>query len=446
MERQWPKLIERGVLDLFLMECRLIPLLVRMREKGAPIDLPYCERLYEELGQDLQVAEQRLKDIAGQPVNPTARDSLMSAFKALGIPIPMGVDKKTKAKKVSFAAPQLEEISHPLAEAVLEYRRTAKVRNVFVKGYLLDKHVNGQVYCSFHPLKSDRGGTRSGRYASSDPNLQNIPVRTEIGKKVRKAFIASHGGRWRKFDYSQIEYRMLAHHAVGPGSEELRQIFINDPGADYHDVTIALIKRLTGIELERRPAKNINFGLIYGMSEAKLAADLGLSSAAGKELFRNYHEAAPFARATMQDAANEVHRFGYVQTVLGRKSDFPLWGKKGFSEDRRAMEYDEACREWGMYNIERSFTHKALNRKLQGGAADMMKVAMVKAFEAGLFEDDACGMPSLTVHDELDWDDTTDPDNPAWAEMQRIMETALPQLKIPIKMDGSVGPNWGDAD
>lgn len=446
LERQWPEMDKRGVLELFDLECRLIPLLVRMRFRGAPVNLQKAEQFYEELGKDLKQTEARLLDIAGQPVNPNARDSLKSAFVKLGIPIPEAVDSKTKEKKISFKAPLLEEIKHPLAEAILDYRRMEKVRTTFIKGYILDKSINGRIHCSFHPLRGEGSGARSGRFSSSDPNLQNIPVRTEIGKRVRQIFEATTGARWRKWDYSQIEYRMLAHHAVGPGSEELRAAYIANPDIDYHDLTAELVKKLTGIELPRRNIKNINFGLIYGMSEAKLAGDLGLSPAGGKELFRNYHEAAPFARATMEAAANEINRTGCVQTVLGRKSDFTWWSKKGFDQERKSLPYDLAVKRWGLYNIERSHTHKGLNRKLQGGAADVMKKAMVTAYEAGLFEESACGMPSLTVHDELDFEDFGDPDNRSWIEFKQVMETALPQLRVPIRIDESIGPNWGDAD
>ena len=137
----------------------------------------------------------------------------------------------------------------------------------------------------------------------------------------------------------------------------------------------------------------------------------------------------------------------YKRQILGRKSDFNRWSKKGWDEDRGlSLPFDLACQRWGTYNIERAFKHKALNRRLQGGAADVMKKAMVDAYEAGLFEDDACGMPCLTVHDELDFDDVSDPDNPAWAELTRVLETSMPQIRVPVKVDMSVGPNWGEAD
>jgi DNA polymerase-1 len=445
LSKQWAAMYQRGVLDLYDTECRLIPLLVKMRFAGAPVNLNTAEQLYDELGTDLVVIEQKLRDIAGQPVNPNARDSLLKAFEKVGLPTPTKIDTKTKEEKVSFDAGVLEDIDHPLAAAILEHRQATKVRDVFVKSYILNKNVDGYLHCSFHPLKNDKSGARSGRFSSSDPNLQNIPVRTEIGKRVRKCFEDHHGRAWVKGDYSQIEYRMLAHHAVGPGAHELRHAYITDPLVDYHDLTAALVLRLTGIKLPRKSIKNINFGLIYGMSELKLAAQLGVDAAGSKQLFKAYHTGAPFAKATMDAASEEAEQYGYVTTVLGRRSDFNMWTSKT-RRNQGEVSYEEACSLWGHSNIERSRKHKALNRKLQGGAADVMKRAMVRAYEAGFFEDYACGIPRLTVHDELDFIDIREPDTTVWRDLQHCMETAMPMLRIPVKMEFGSGPNWGSIE
>lgn len=446
LNKQWPELAKKGLLDLFDLECRLIPLLVAMRFKGARVNLERAEQYYEELGEEAALIEKQLYTVAGQPVNPNATESIRSAFQAVGLQLPSKRDKKTGQDKPSTSADLLEKMDHPLPKLILEYRRTTKVRDVFLKSYILEKNINGRLHCSFHPLRGDGTGTRSGRFSSSDPNLQNIPVRTEIGKRVRRLFEASAGGRWVKFDYSQIEYRMLAHFAVGPGSEELRRAYSDNPDVDYHELTQGLVLRLTGLELPRRNIKNINFGLIYGMSEPKLAADLGLDKARGRELFSNYHRAAPFARATMEEASMHVHRLGYVTTLLGRRSDFPFWGPKRREERTAVPSYGEAVLRWGAFNIERAFTHKALNRRLQGSAADVMKYAMVTAYEAGYFEEGACGMPGLTVHDELDFEDYGSPEAAVWKDFKHHMETNLPPLRVPVRMDMGVGPNWGDAD
>ena len=443
LEQQWGAMATRGVLDLFHIECRLIPLLVKMRMKGAPVDIARAEEVHSRLGKEADILEERIKDMAGQPVNTAAGASIASAFTRLGIPHPTTKDKKTRKEKVSFSVDLLELVEHPIAQMIVERRQTLKVRDTFIGSYILDKQVNGRIHCSFNPLKSDKTGTRSGRFSSSDPNLQNIPVRTEIGKLVRSVFVADATALWRKWDYSQIEYRLLAHHAVGPGAEELRRKFQDNPNIDYHDLVGELILSLTGIDLPRRNVKTINFGLIYGMSQPELAKRLHLDKKAGGGLFDNYHRAAPFAKATMEAAAEEVHRYGHVTTLLGRKSDFPLWGPDG-EYGVAALPYGEAILQWGP-RIKRAYTHKALNRKLQGGAADMMKKAMVDAYEAGLFEDYACGIPILTIHDELDFEDFGPRDAPCWDELRNMMENCV-LTNVPIRVDQKTGPSWKDAD
>jgi DNA polymerase-1 len=447
LNKQWPLLAQRGVLDLFHMECRLIPLLVAMRMKGTPVSIPKAEEVYDRLGGKLEIMEGELKDIAGVSVNPNAQDSIKTAFDRLGLPHPQVKDKKTGLMRTSFSAGLLEEVHHPLSDKILEYRQTAKVKNVFVKSYILDKHVNGRIFCSFHPLKGTGGGTRSGRFSSSDPNLQNIPTRTEIGKLVREMFMLHlTGGRWRSFDYSSIEYRLLAHFAVGRGADEIRAIYAANPDADYHKIVGDLIERLTGLALARGKVKTINFGIIYGMALNALAAALHLPKNEASTLLKDYHDAAPYARATMEMCANEVNRTGQVRTIMNRVSDFTWWGPKEFQNGPRplSLSYEAACAKWGMFNIEIQNTHKALNRKLQGSAADVMKKGMVDAWEAGLFSEDACGVPILTVHDELDFEDYGDLDAPCWKELQHIMETCMDdKLSVPLLVSSSHGVSWG---
>lgn len=443
LDKQWGLMHQRGVLDLFDIECRLIPLLVKMRMKGAPVDMNRAHEIYDTLTARAKIAEQELAHIAGMDVNPNSSDTIERAFKAHNIPIPMAFDKKTQSHKRSFAAPLLELVDHPITDKILEFRRTMKVANVFIKSYIINKQINGRVHCSFNPLKSDDSGARSGRFSSSDPNLQNIPVRTDEGKLVRKAFAAGQGAIWRKWDYSQIEYRLLAHHAVGTGASDLQARYRADPHTDYHEATIELVRVMTGVELDRRPAKTINFGLIYGMSKKELIKRLKLSIAEGNHLYESYHKAAPFIQKTMDAAKDEAVMYGNVQTLLGRRSDFILWGPARFDPGAPGLPYEEAILKYGA--VERAFTHKALNRKLQGGAADIMKKAMVDCYDAGLFEEDACGIPILTVHDELDFEDFNDPDNKAWEEMRHIMENCV-QTNVPIIIDDSKGPSWGEAD
>lgn len=440
LNAQWPKMADRGVLPLFDLECRLIPLLVDMRMKGAPVDLGYTEKFQNELKLGMGSLEREMKDLAGVAINPNASASIQAAFKRNGIPCP--INKKTE--KISFAADLLELVDHPLAGKILEWKQMAKIKSTFVESYILDSNVNGRIYCSFHPLKGEDSGARSGRFSSSDPNLQNIPARTELGKRVRKAFAAHSGALWRKFDYGQIEYRMLAHFAVGQGADDLRAVFAANPDVDYHEVVQNLIKELVGVDLPRKKVKTINFGLIYGMSKPTLTKRLHLTPAEGNNLFQSYHRAAPFVKATMDAAATEANVYGHITTILGRKSDFHLWAPEEYSQDALGLPYDQAVAKYGI-RVKRAYTHKALNRKLQGSAADIMKQAMVTAYEAGLFDESRCGIPLITVHDELDFEDFGDPDAACWKELLEVMENSTP-TRVQVRMDGETGPNWGEVE
>lgn len=437
MDQQWPAMALRDVHRVFDLESRLIPLLLAMRWQGVPVDVPFAEKFHKQLGEDAEGIAGQLKEMAGRTINPYSGDDLAQAFRAQGLTY-----STTATGKPSFTAPFLERHEHPFPKLVTEYRKKMKLRSVFIESYILNSNVNGRVYCQFHPLRGDENGARSGRFSSSTPNLQNIPVRTKEGKLIRACFTATLGGRWRKFDYSQIEYRLLAHHAVGPGADEMRQRFINDPSTDYHEATIELVHQMTGILLDRKPAKNINFGLVYGMSRKGLIGYLGLGDKEGQRLYETYHKAAPFVKATIEATELEVNRFGTVSTLLGRKSDFNQWTSADWNDDNEILPFDEAVQRYA--RVKRAFTHKALNRKLQGGAADVMKKAMVDCWEGGVFAE--TGIPLLTVHDELDFDDVGAIDAPCWTELKRVMETCIPEISIPIRVDGDIGTNWGNCE
>jgi DNA polymerase I-like protein with 3'-5' exonuclease and polymerase domains len=442
IDHQWKEMSRLGLLDLFAMECGLIRLLVKMRYRGAPIDVPYVEQLHDRLKAEVAALDLEIKRQVGFEVNTAASQSLARAFDKLGLPYNRTAStERSPNGSPTFTADFLENVDHPVAQLIVERKQKEKLRAVFLESYLIKNNHNGKVHCQFHPLRGDENGARSGRFASSDPNLQNIPVRTEDGKRIRKAFVAR--GIWRKYDHSQIEYRMLAHHAVGPGSQEIRERYAANPDTDYHDTTIDLIKQLTGTVLDRRPAKTINFGLIYGMSQAELARRLHLADG-GKELFGAYHRGVPFARATMKDASDFAGRYGFVSTVLGRRSLFDSWVPEAYSATAKALPLEQAMAAYG--RVQRAFLHKALNRKLQGGAADVMKKGMVQCYEDGVF--DYIGYPSLTVHDELDFDDETDGQKQdGWDYMKHTLETCMGNLlRVPLLVDMKIGPNWGDAD
>lgn len=438
---QYGELVKEGLLDLFRMECALIPLLLDMRFQGVSIDLDRAEQVQAELLAGAEAYKDKIRNLVGFEVNPNASASLAEAFDHLGLKYPL-----TETGQPSFRQGFLEQLKHPLSDAVLAIRQREKLANTFIGSYLLKSHVNGKVFGQFHPLRSDKQGTRSGRFSSTTPNLQNIPVRSELGRLIRTLFIPDHGHVWRSYDYSQIEYRFLVHFAIGMGAEEARQRYITAPDTDYHNFALDMIAPVAGWDLsdpsalkERRGAtKNVNFGLAYGMGQRKLTSDLGLTEEEGNKLFHAYHSALPFVKATMEACANEAQTTGVITTILGRKSRFNFWEPYNWDRNTVPLPYEQAVREWG--RVRRAHTHRALNRRLQGSAADLMKAAMLQCYRSGVF--DEIGVPRLTVHDELDFSDPGGKDQ-AFAEMRRIMETAIP-LRVPVIADYEIGPNWGE--
>lgn len=442
LQKQWPLLEKEGLLELFRMENGLIPLLVAMRRAGVRVDLAKAEEARESLRLRAEIATKQLASMVGFEVNVNAADSIAQAFDYLGVQY-----GKTTTGRPSFTKDFLNSVEHPVAKTIVEIRKMDKLRGTFIESYILDSNVGGKVYGQFHPLRGDSSGTRSGRFSSSTPNLQNLPSRDEeLAPIIRGIFVPDSGhAAFRRYDYSQIEYRFLIHYAVGPGSEEARAHFNANPDTDYHEMTLDLVAPAAGWDIStkekraksRKPIKNINFGLIYGMGVENLSGRLGLSKKEGTKLSASYHQGVPFAKPTMDLAMKEASDYGTVTTILGRKSRFDLWEPLNWNSNSIALPYEKAILHYG--GIRRAYTHKALNRRLQGSAADLMKKAMWRCWEEGVF--DHTGVPRLTVHDELDFSDEGGRDE-AFVEMQHILETAI-ALRIPIKADAEIGPDWG---
>lgn len=405
LEQQRVKMAAENLGAVYDMECGLLPLLLDMRFLGVDIDVPKAH----EVARWLRAEAARAQGLLGGGVDVWSSASLARAFDKAGVEYPL-----TENGNPSFTKDFLASNQSEIARAVLAVRQYEKAANPFVESYLLGNLHNGRVHCQFHPLRSDEYGTVSGRFSSSNPNLQNIPARDKVlGPLLRSLFIPRAGCRWRKMDYSQIEYRLLAHYGLGRGAEEIRQRYRSDPRTDYHSLTAELVRHFTGIELERGPTKGINFGLVYGMGRDKLLRSLGLGPEIGAQLYNAYFEANPSVRHTSQAAERIAKRRGYVTTILGRRRRFP----------------------------DGSGTHKALNAVLQGSAADVMKKGMLDCYRAGVFK--VTGTPHLTVHDELDWsDDNTPAAQAAFKEAQWLLENCVP-LKVPLVVESLSGANWG---
>ncbi len=441
----YPLLEQENLLNVFYMECGLIRLMMAMRFRGVRVDIEKADSLRGELSRREELVQDKLNNLVGFRVETTKAESIARAFDSMGLAY-----NRTAKGQPSFTKKFLADMQNPITDAINEMRRLAKLRGTFLESYILNSHVNGRLHGQFHLLRGNDDGTRSGRLSSSTPNLQNIPARDdELAPLIRGLYLPDYGHKgWRKYDYSQIEYRYLVHYAVGPGADDARALYNNDPRTDYHEMTLDMMAPKAGWDIttpalrkkHRRPIKNINFGLIYGMGEPKLSSDLNLTLKEGKTLFKAYHAAVPFARKTMDMCTDEINQCGTITTILGRKSRFDLWEPDGWGNDREespALPYDLALLKYG--RIKRAYAHKGLNRKLQGSAADEMKKAMLLAWEAGIFEE--TGIPGLTVHDELDFSDPGDKDA-AFAELQHIMENAI-KLRVPVKVECEVGPDWG---
>jgi DNA polymerase I-like protein with 3'-5' exonuclease and polymerase domains len=304
-----------------------------------------------------------------------------------------------------------------------------KARTTFIDGMIMNNQIDGRIHAELHSLRSDDGGTVTGRFSYSNPNLQQVPAREpNIGPLIRSLFIPESNCKWGAFDYSQQEPRLVVHYADMmelPGASKAVEAFKNED-ADFHQI----VADMAGIP--RKQAKNINLGLFYSMGVKKLSNSLGLTVEEGRELFAQYHQRVPFVKALSDRAVRRAATQGNIRTLLGRRCRFDKWEPAQFGTNK-IMDHRTAYAEYGNA-IKRAFTHKAMNRLIQGSAADMTKKAMQILYAEGI-------IPHLQVHDELDIS-IESPEH--IARIKEIMETCV-ELRVPIKVDVEVGPNWGEA-
>jgi DNA polymerase I-like protein with 3'-5' exonuclease and polymerase domains len=423
--KQKPKLKEQALWDLFILESKLIPMLLAMRQRGVRVDLERAQRLYDDLEQRQALVIEEIKRAAGLAVDIWAAESIAKVFDQAG----ESYERTKKTRAPSFRREWLESCSLPAAKLLVEARRLDKFKGTFVKGYVLDGHTNGRIHCQFHQLRGDENGTVSGRFSSSHPNLQNVSIRDEeLGPAMRSLFLPDEGQLFWSFDWSQIEFRLAVHYAALmnlPGAQEVVEQYKQDDSTDYHEV----VARLTG--LPRNLAKNMNYGMVYGMGAPKLCNHLNVALAEGRKLLAEYHHNVPFIKPLANALTKQANMTGEIITLAGRHRRFNMWGKDG---KYAAEEFPGA---------KRAFTHKALNALLQGSAADIMKIGMVQIWESGVC--DVLGAPHLTVHDELDG--SLPPGKiakEALAEVCNIMQSCA-ALLVPLKADGGIGNNWSEA-
>ena len=422
----WKKLkveIKEQSLEKILdMECRLIPLLLEMRWRGVRIDEEKADTVSKKLSIEEQKIQVEIKRKYGAEVNLWANASLEGIFEKNKIWFP-----RTAKGMASFQKDWLEGQEHELPQLIVRARKLNKARTTFIDKMIKDHCFNGRIHAEAHAMRNDRGGTVSGRFSYSNPNLQQVPARDpEIGSLIRSLFIPEEGCQWGVFDYSQQEPRLTVHYADRmnlAGAKDAVSLYTNE-NADFHQIVADMAN------IPRKQAKTINLGLSYGMGKEKLIKELGIDDTEAEGLFQQYHAKVPFIRALQDQCARVAMERGYIRTFAGRRCRFNLWEDR--YERTLPLPYDEAIEKYGD-NLKRSYTYKALNRLIQGSAADMTKLAMLGLWEEGI-------VPHLQVHDEVDISiENTEQAN----TVARIMENCV-ELAVPLLVDKELGSSWGE--
>lgn len=399
------------------IEQPLVPVLLDMEETGVLIDPKMLKTQSGELAKKMAKLEQEAHDLAGSPFNLGSPKQLQQIlFEDLGLP----VVRKTPKGQPSTAEDVLQELAdeYELPQVILEYRTVSKLKSTYTDK--LPEQISpdtGRVHTSYH-----QAVTATGRLSSTDPNLQNIPIRTPEGRRIRQAFIAPTGFVLLAADYSQIELRIMAHLS---GDKGLLNAFAAE--LDIHKATAAEVFGLDPDEVtadHRRSAKVINFGLMYGMSAFGLAKQLGITRGEAQEYVDLYFERYPGVKAYMDGIRAQAHDLGYVETVFGRRLYLPE------INDRNAQRRQYA---------ERS----AINAPMQGTAADIIKIAMI-AVHKWIKDSGANTCMIMQVHDELVFEVSKDSAEPVRDEIVALMSGAA-DLAVPLKVDTGIGANWDEA-
>jgi DNA polymerase I-like protein with 3'-5' exonuclease and polymerase domains len=440
---------------IFELETKLFPCLVDMKFKGVKIDVQKAIHF----GKRLEKRRDNLINIIKKRTTVDLQIWAAASIKKL-----LNQQKITDYKKTPKSGmPQLPKDfltkhSNRFLRMIAKARECDKAKNTFVDGLLGFVH-KGRIHADINQIRSDQGGTVTGRFSMSNPNLQQIPAKGFIGKKMREMFLPEENCVWGSFDYSQQEPRIVVHYAIKlgePGTDSLEEEF-NKKNADFHQIVADMAN------ISRSQAKTINLGLFYGMGKMKLQKELGLDKEKAKELFADYHKKVPFVKLLSQDLIEFAQENKLLFTLhdrfcrfdryeetnrkwnpkLGKFDEVPLLTRKEALKEfeRKFRKADKKCqgrdltkKEWEYFTnyYVPAFTYKALNRLIQGSAADMTKKAMVDLYEKGI-------LPHIQIHDEL----CISIDNDSTArKIQKVMEDAI-TLEIKNKVNYKKGLNWG---
>ena len=449
-------IIEEDLQDIFNLETDLFPCLVDMRHLGVRVDIEKADQLKKAMAIKEQNLLQQIKIETGVDTQIWAARSIAEVFEKLKLPY----SRTEKTDSPSFTKNFISTHSHPVVRMIAEARKINKVSTTFIDSILNHSHL-GRIHADINQIRSDDGGTVTGRFSYANPNLQQIPARDpDTGPLIRSLFIPEEGCKWGTFDYSQQEPRLVTHYGIRfdyESAETIAEAYHNDPNTDFHK----LVAKLANID--RKEAKTINLGLFYGMGKAKLMNELSVTKEKADELFSQYHNNVPFVKQLTNGVMAAAQQRGKIKTILGRRCRFPKyepilrgsdWGTFVPAEDHETMlelkemgphlldddnnvikDKDGKPKKnyWYKNGHRRAFTYKALNKLIQGSAADMTKKAMVDLYKEGL-------VGHIQIHDELDF--SIESESQA-KKIKNIMENAV-DLKVPNKVDYESGPNWGE--
>ena len=417
------EIIHQDVESIFNLETDLFPCLVDMKFLGVRVDSDKASRLKQELEtEEKKILSSISKETTLEPQIWAAR-SIAKVFDKLSLPY----ERTAKTGAPSFTKNFLQEHKHPVVQMIAKAREINKAHTTFIDTILRYEH-KGRIHADINQIRSDQGGTVTGRFSYSNPNLQQIPARNkDLGPLIRSLFLPDEGKKWGCFDYSQQEPRLVVHYASlhkFPSVYDVVDNYENDSGTDFHQVVADMA------QIPRTQAKTINLGLFYGMGKAKLQAELGVSKEKAAELFDQYHAKVPFVKQLMNSAMNRAQERGQIRTLLGRLCRFHLWEPNSFGM-HKAMPHEEALQEHGP-GIKRAYTYKSLNKLIQGSAADMTKKSMLDLYKEGI-------IAHIQIHDELCV--SVESDEQA-KKIVEVMENAV-KLEVPNKVDYEFGKNWG---
>jgi DNA polymerase I-like protein with 3'-5' exonuclease and polymerase domains len=408
---------------IFELETDLFPCLVDMRFLGVKVNVERAHELKRDLTLSEEMLLHKIKKETGLDTQIWAARSIAKVFEKLNLPY----ERTAKTNAPSFTKNFLSSHKHPLVRTIAEAREINKAHTTFIDTIIRYEHL-GRIHADINQIRSDTGGTVTGRFSYSNPNLQQIPARNkDLGPLIRSLFLPESGCEWGCFDYNQQEPRLVVHYASLDQDASVFNVknAYHEGDADFHTIVAKMA------QIPRPQAKVINLGLFYGMGKAKLQAELGVSKEKAEELFSIYHSRVPFVKTLMKGVSNRAQQRGQIRTLLGRLCRFHLWEPNSFGM-HKALPFDQAVQEHGP-GIRRAYTYKALNKLIQGSAADMTKKSMLELYKEGI-------VPHIQIHDELDI--SVESDKQA-KHIIEIMESAV-DLEIPNKVDYESGKNWGD--